>query len=104
MGLRMKTRAFSDLKAVISGKDVPEETKARLLGMHEENVQLKEQVKTINDKLAKARQVCDNIIAGSGRNDIETTTIQFIKSQDKLFKDEMKAQEQAISVVRLNLL
>ena len=50
----------SDLRASLSGKDVPEDIKARLLAMHEENVNAKEQLKTAQEKLVKARAVrCD---------------------------------------------
>lgn len=52
-----RERDFGDLRASISGKDLPEDIKARLLALHEENLVLKENVKTANDKLAKARQV-----------------------------------------------
>ena len=52
----------------MSGKDIPEEIKSRMLKMHEEMIQLQEQLKTNQDKLTKARQ--------------------FIKQQDKLFKEE----------------
>jgi len=51
--------ASSNLRASLSGKDVPEDIKARLLALHEENVVVKEALKTAQDKLAKARQVCD---------------------------------------------
>lgn len=47
----------SDLRASISGKGVPEDVKSRVLGLHEDNVQLKEQLKTVQDKLSKARAV-----------------------------------------------
>lgn len=47
----------SDLRASLSGKDVPEDIKARLLALHEENIQYKEQLKTTQDKLLKARTV-----------------------------------------------
>ncbi|KAI0316800.1 HOOK-domain-containing protein [Amylostereum chailletii] len=63
-----RERDFGELRASLSGKDVPEDVKARILRMHEESVQLKEQLKTAQDKLVKARA--------------------FIKSQDKLFKEE----------------
>ncbi|KAH7927726.1 HOOK-domain-containing protein [Leucogyrophana mollusca] len=63
-----RERDFGDLRASISGRDVPEDIKTRLLTMHEDNLIVKEQLKTAQDKLAKARQ--------------------FIKSQDKLFKEE----------------
>jgi len=63
-----RERDFGDLRASISGKGVPEDVKSRILGLHEDNVQLKEQLKTVQDKLSKARA--------------------FIKSQDKLFKEE----------------
>ncbi|CCM03827.1 uncharacterized protein FIBRA_05976 [Fibroporia radiculosa] len=63
-----RERAFGDLRASISGKDVPEDIKARLLGLHEENIALKEQYKVAQEKLLKAKT--------------------FIKQQDKLFKEE----------------
>ena len=47
----------SDLRASLSGKDVPEDIKSRLLALHEENIQYKEQLKTTQDKLLKARNV-----------------------------------------------
>jgi hypothetical protein len=43
----------------MSGKGVPEDVKSRVLGMHEDNVQLREQLKTVQDKLTKARTVRD---------------------------------------------
>lgn len=63
-----RERDFGDLRASISGRDVPEDIKARLLALHEESLNAKEQLKTTQEKLAKAKQ--------------------FIKSQDKLFKEE----------------
>ncbi|KAL4074574.1 HOOK protein-domain-containing protein [Scleroderma yunnanense] len=63
-----RERDFGDLRASISGRDVPEDIKARLLALHEESQNVKEQLKTTQEKLAKAKQ--------------------FIKSQDKLFKEE----------------
>ena len=41
----------------MSGKGVPEDVKSRVLGLHEDNVQLREQLKTVQDKLTKARTV-----------------------------------------------
>jgi hypothetical protein len=43
----------------MSGKGVPEDVKSRVLGLHEDNVQLREQLKTVQDKLTKARTVRD---------------------------------------------
>jgi protein HOOK3 len=63
-----REREFTDLKTSFAGKDLPEEVKTRLLGLHEENVQLKEQIKTAQEKLNRAKQ--------------------FIKDQDKLFREE----------------
>ncbi|KAG6332241.1 hypothetical protein ID866_6849 [Astraeus odoratus] len=63
-----RERDFVDLRASISGRDVPEDIKVRLLALHEENQNVKEQLKTTQEKLTKAKQ--------------------FIKSQDKLFKEE----------------
>lgn len=52
----------SDLRASLSGKDVPEDIKARLLAMHEENDNVKEQLKTAQEKLVKARAVRVNFL------------------------------------------
>ncbi|KIK96731.1 hypothetical protein PAXRUDRAFT_137821 [Paxillus rubicundulus Ve08.2h10] len=62
-----RERDFGDLRASLSGKDVPEDVKARLLALHEENLNVKEQLKTSQDTLGKARA--------------------FIKRQDKLLQD-----------------
>ncbi|ETW85647.1 hypothetical protein HETIRDRAFT_379686 [Heterobasidion irregulare TC 32-1] len=62
-----RERDFGELRAAM-GKDVPEDVKSRVLSQHEDNVQLREQLKTTQEKLVKARA--------------------FIKSQDKLFKEE----------------
>ena len=48
----------SDLRASINGKDVPEDVKARLLKLHEDNIVLKEQLSTTQSKLTKAKAVC----------------------------------------------
>ncbi|KAJ7756771.1 HOOK protein-domain-containing protein [Mycena maculata] len=67
-----RERDFGDLRASLSGKDLPEDIKSRLLALHEDNVNLKEANKTAQAQLAKARS--------------------FIKSQDKLFKEQHAAQ------------
>ncbi|KAI0948399.1 hypothetical protein AcV7_009155 [Taiwanofungus camphoratus] len=72
-----RERAIGDLRASISGKDVPEDIKARLLSLHEENVHLKEQYKTAQEKLMKAKA--------------------FVKQQDKLFKEEHAKKDGAVS-------
>jgi protein HOOK3 len=64
----MTNQNRSDLRATLAGKDLPEDVKQRLLAMHEENVTLKESVRTTQEKYVKARQ--------------------FIKNQDKLFKEQ----------------
>lgn len=74
-----------DLRASLSGKDVPEDIKTRLLALHEENLNVKEQLKTTQDKLAKAKMVTLRLSQVSHSC---THTFQFIKSQDKLFKEE----------------
>ena len=51
------TLRISDLRASLSGKDVPEDIKQRMLALHEENVSLKEQYKTAQEKLVKAKAV-----------------------------------------------
>jgi len=63
-----RERDFSSMRRTISGKDLPEDAKSELIALHEEVGVLKEQNKDIQDKLNKAKT--------------------FIKSQDKLFKEE----------------
>ncbi|GAV99992.1 HOOK-domain-containing protein [Lentinula edodes] len=63
-----RERDFGDLRASLSGKDLPEDIKQRLLALHEDNVMLKESLKTSNEKLTKAKT--------------------FIKNQDKLYREE----------------
>lgn len=52
---------FSDAKAWMSalptGKDIPEDFKQRWLAIHEDCVTMKETIKTLNEKLTKAKQV-----------------------------------------------
>ncbi|KAJ7074380.1 HOOK protein-domain-containing protein [Mycena amicta] len=67
-----RERDFGDLRASLSGKDLPEDIKSRLLALHEENINLKESNKTAQAQLQKAKT--------------------FIKSQDKLFKEQHAAQ------------
>ena len=78
----------SDLRASVNGKDIPEDIKARLLNLHEENVALKEQLSTTQAKLTKAKTVsiiyfiiCSSVLTSFGG-------IQFIKQQDKLLRAE----------------
>jgi hypothetical protein len=52
---------FSDLRSSMSGQGVPEDVKSRVLSLHEDNVQLREQLKTVQDKLTKARVVWDSL-------------------------------------------
>ncbi|KAL5634762.1 hypothetical protein ACGC1H_002707 [Rhizoctonia solani] len=66
-----RERHFGELRASLGGKELPEEAKAKFLALHEETVQLKEQVKTLQEKYQKARA--------------------FIKDQDKLFKEQNKS-------------
>lgn len=56
-GYERLTTIYSDLRSSLSGKDVPEDIKSRLLALHEENVNLKESYKTAQEKLLKARTV-----------------------------------------------
>ena len=50
---------YSDLRAAMAGKDLPEDIKQKFLALHEENVTLKESYKTAQEKLNKAKQVSD---------------------------------------------
>lgn len=77
------THNVSDLRATLAGKDLPEDVKQRLLAMHEENITLKESVKTIQEKYVKARQ--------------------FIRNQDKLFKEQYSSSSANLRVRRSKL-
>lgn len=58
MGIHCQSLTFHrDLRASLSGKDIPEDVKNRLLKMHEDNIHLQEQYKTVQEKLTKARAV-----------------------------------------------
>lgn len=52
-----REREHGDLRMILAGKDIPEDVKSKMMQLHEDNETLKEQFKTANDKLAKARQV-----------------------------------------------
>ncbi|KAM6500725.1 HOOK domain containing protein [Amanita muscaria] len=67
----LRERDWGDLQSSVSGKELPKDVKSRMLELHEENVTLKEANKSYQEKLLKARQ--------------------FIKQQDKLFKDQHAA-------------
>ena len=84
----------------MSGKGVPEDVKSRVLGLHEDNVQLKEQLKTVQDKLTKARAVRDFLFRFHLHALLNTPAPQFIKSQDKLFKEEQATLRGIIPSVR----
>jgi len=88
--------AYSDLRAAMAGKDLPEDIKQKFLALHEENVTLKETYKTAQDKLNKAKQV---IYLNMLRNTRRLFNFgQFIKSQDKLFKEQHAANVATASV------
>jgi len=60
------TLFHSNLKASINGKDIPEDIKARLLSLHEDNLLLKEQLKTTTEKLNKAKAVSEALVSNDG--------------------------------------
>lgn len=51
------TALCRDLRASIGGKDIPEDIKAKMLALHEDNLTLKESYKTAQEKLLKAKTV-----------------------------------------------
>lgn len=78
---------------------MPEDVKQKLLALHEENLNLKESYKTATEKLNKAKQVSvDILIVLSSKLKI----MQFIKSQDKLFKEQHAANAATVSVSLVN--
>ncbi|KAF8305336.1 hypothetical protein DL93DRAFT_358306 [Clavulina sp. PMI_390] len=50
-----RERTFADLRASLNGRDLPEDMKARLLALHEENLVLKEKNRSDREKLTKAK-------------------------------------------------
>lgn len=71
----------SDLRASISGKDLPEDIKSRLLAMHEENVALKESTKTLQEKLNKAKQVQKTFCHVSCHSSLMSVTVHQVSGQ-----------------------
>ncbi|KAJ3937432.1 MAG: hypothetical protein NXY57DRAFT_571571 [Lentinula lateritia] len=53
-----RERDFGDLRASLSGKDLPEDIKQRLLALHEDNVMLKESLKTSNENSLRIKTSC----------------------------------------------
>jgi hypothetical protein len=78
-GLLLDWWPGSDLRASLSSKDIPEDIKARLLAMHEENVRWKEQLKTAQEKLIKARAVCVNFLPKVTMLDFRTPVHQIAR-------------------------
>jgi hypothetical protein len=68
--------------------------------MHEDNLNLKESYKTAQAQLAKARSVC-RLPAISA--EYLLTSTQFIKSQDKLFKEQHAAQALSVAPVSVHV-
>lgn len=95
-----RERAIGDLRASMSGKDLPEDIKQRMLALHEENISLKEQYKTAQEKLVKAKAVrrCGGLLPCVVATDVRA---QFIKQQDKLFKEEHAKSAGGVPSVRV---
>ncbi|KZT44172.1 hypothetical protein SISSUDRAFT_340018 [Sistotremastrum suecicum HHB10207 ss-3] len=74
-----RERDFSDLRASVSGRDLPEDIKARLYSQQEMITELKEQYKSATERLVKAKA--------------------FIKNQDQLFKADAAAKMSSSSAV-----
>jgi len=45
------------MKSTLAGRDLPEDVKQRILSLHEEGQNLKDQNKSLTEKLNKAKQV-----------------------------------------------
>ncbi|KAI9567253.1 HOOK-domain-containing protein [Boletus coccyginus] len=57
-----RERDIGDLRASLSGKDIPEDVKSRLLALREDNLNVKEQLMAAQEKLAKAKTVTHRFI------------------------------------------
>jgi hypothetical protein len=55
--MRVCSFRYSDLRASLNANNLPEDVQSRLLDLHEQNVSLKEQMKSANEKLLKAKSV-----------------------------------------------
>lgn len=89
----------SDLRVTLAGKDVPEDIKQRLLAMHEDNLNLKLANKDITEKLTKARQVSFWLALNLNvRNQLDCA--QFVKQQDKRYREDEAARAALVSVCR----
>ncbi|EIM82519.1 HOOK-domain-containing protein [Stereum hirsutum FP-91666 SS1] len=63
-----RERDFGQLRSALAGRDVPEDIKAQIMKLHEDNMNAREQLKAMTEKFNKAKA--------------------FIKDQDRLFKEE----------------
>ena len=80
-----REREMGDLRMVLAGKDIPEDVKSKMMALHEDAENFKEQLRVANEKLVKARQVSFQLALPSSKLN---SSAQFIKSQDKLFREE----------------
>ncbi|GJJ12471.1 hypothetical protein Clacol_006713 [Clathrus columnatus] len=74
-----RERDYGNLRASLSGRNLTEEDKARMLEMHEKIVRLEEEVRTAREQLVKART--------------------FIKNQDKLFREREESNRNKLPLI-----
>ncbi|KDQ13128.1 hypothetical protein BOTBODRAFT_395757 [Botryobasidium botryosum FD-172 SS1] len=91
-----RERDYSDLRAQIAGKDLPEETKSRVLALHEENVQLKEANRTQKQKLLEAKQhkLFEAESQKKGSPGTFDEAEESFRSQIKILQEEVARQKQ----------
>ncbi|EJD02105.1 HOOK-domain-containing protein [Fomitiporia mediterranea MF3/22] len=105
-----RERNFSELRLSVNGKDIPEDVKARLLKLHEENVALKEQLSTSQAKLTKARAFikqqdklfrAENSRSNAGSPGMSDDLEAVSKSQIKIYEDEIERYKKTIRNMQL---
>ncbi|KAG9025244.1 hypothetical protein FRB95_010384 [Tulasnella sp. JGI-2019a] len=95
-----REKTFGDLRAVISGKGLPEEAKAKLLAMHEDNVNLAETLKTTQQKLAKTRQFIqtqEKHYQEQQSKGVLSTSASASKEVEEKFRSQVKELEKSLA-------
>jgi len=101
-----RERDFSDFRSSISGKDLPEDIKNRLLNLHEENVILKEQVRTVNEKFGKAKTLLkdqDQMIKASAAHKHQSSSPAALEELESNHRSQIKAKEDELQKQKRDL-
>ena len=101
--IRADHRSISDLRASTSSRGLTETDQVRLSKLEEENKQYHKDVREMQDKLQKAKAVREmSSFAASITLSSRWIVLQFIKQQDKLFKEAHASEHHVSAFVALD--